>query len=858
MTPARVQFATDPRWQRIEEAVCAAMELPRQDRGAWLKQFCGDDDELRAKVDSLLKSQQGAEDFLEHSVAPYPESLLQEEVRIAAPESVGQYGVLREIGRGGMGVVYLAEREDEFKQRVAIKLVKRGLDTDEILQRFRNERQILASLNHPNIAKLFDGGMTEDRVPYFVMEFIEGEPLTKYSDQNKLSINERLLLFRRACAAVQHAHQNLIVHRDLKPSNILVTADQEVKLLDFGVAKLLSADSDGDATMTRLDQRVMTPQYASPEQIRGERVTTATDVYSLGVVLYELLAGVRPYNVKEASPEELSRAICETEPTKPSEAARDTESGRPGETDKDGVATPPRSRVSAELKGDLDNMILMALRKTPERRYKSVEQFSEDIRRHLSGLPVIARKDTFQYRASKFIARNKVAVTAATLILIAIITGAIVSVWQARVAAKERNQARQEQAKAEQLNKFLQSILSAASPEEKGKDVRVIEVLHDAAQRIQTELNGQPAIKAQALETIGETYVKLGLLSEAEANLSEAFQINSALYGSANHATTQSANFLAIALANQGNIAKAAPLLTSAIEAERKISPSGSKELALALYVLGELYVRQSDSKKATPLLLESIAMSDRILGANNEDSAFTLVSLGRAQASSGDLAAAETSLRKSVSIYSQLPPRYRGRLATSLLNLGLLLTGKGNFDEGVQNLHEGYDILDRQAGESYLLFETNAYLCTAYFNHTDNQQAVKECVRAADTGRRVKLENSADFITVLDYLGVALKRLGKSKEAEPILRESFERAQKNMTPNNSTRIIIEGALGACLLDEGKLKEAEPLLIHCYENLKATLGEKDPRTITSAKYVVALYEKLKKPSEAAKYRTLPN
>src|SRR5687768_7381255 len=279
------------RWEKVEEAVGQVIELTPTARGPWLDEFCDGEEDLRAEIDSLLNSHSAAERFLENSVAPYIDKLLQKDIVSPVRENIGRYRIEREVGRGGMGVVYLAEREDEFRQQVAIKVVKRGLDTEDILRRFHNERQILASMNHPNIAKIFDGGMTEDGLPYFVMEHVEGTPLTKYCNQQALSISDRLRLFRHVCAAVQHAHQNLIVHRDLKPSNILVTADGEPKLLDFGVAKVLSDSVDGSATMTQVGQRIMTPEYASPEQVRGQRVTTATDVYSLGVVLYELLTG---------------------------------------------------------------------------------------------------------------------------------------------------------------------------------------------------------------------------------------------------------------------------------------------------------------------------------------------------------------------------------------------------------------------------------------------------------------------------------------------------------------------------------------------------------------------------------------
>ena len=324
---------------------------------------------------------------------------------------IGAYKVVREIGHGGMGTVYLAERDDEhYHQQVAIKLINPGLGGDIIRRRFRNEMQILADLNHPNIARLFDGGETADGVPYLMMEYVDGTPINAYCNDHNLSTEQRLKLFCTVCDAVQYAHQHLVIHRDIKPGNILVTSEGVPKLVDFGIAKLLGGTADTAATAMPF----MTPEYASPEQVRGASVTTATDVYSLGVVLYELLSGRLPYRFKSRVPHEVAQAICEQDPERPS--------------------TTRRKRLHA----DLDNIVLMAMRKEPERRYGTAQQFAEDIQRHLEGRPVSARHDTFSYRAGKFIRRQKVAVGAAALIAITLLVGIIATAWQARVARAER------------------------------------------------------------------------------------------------------------------------------------------------------------------------------------------------------------------------------------------------------------------------------------------------------------------------------------------------------------------------------------------------------------------------------------
>jgi non-specific serine/threonine protein kinase/serine/threonine-protein kinase len=347
-----------------------------------------------------------------------------------------------------MGTVYEAARDDEhFQQRVAVKLIRRGLDSDpDILRRFHNERQILASLNHPNIARLFDGGTTEDGRPYFAMEYVEGRPLDEYCASAGLDTAARLRLFRTVCAAVAYAHRNLVVHRDLKPSNIVVTADGTVKLLDFGIAKLLAHDEDPATTQTATRHGAMTPAYASPEQVRGLRITTASDVYSLGVVLYELLTGRRPYDLDGRRADEMARVVCEAEPQRPSTLAVQTT-----QPDARRSTRPAGASLRRQLRGDVDNIVLLALRKDPARRYSSVELFSEDIRRHLDGLPVSARPDTFSYRAAKFIERNRASAVAAALILLTFVVGIVGTTWEAVRAGRERERAEKRFAQVRQL-----------------------------------------------------------------------------------------------------------------------------------------------------------------------------------------------------------------------------------------------------------------------------------------------------------------------------------------------------------------------------------------------------------------------
>ena len=438
---------TPQRWAQIRQVFDGAIERPAKDRAAYLRVLCASDEELQREVESLLRSHEQADEFLETPAAHLSQIISRDDDIGEYPKGyrVGPYEFERRIGRGGMGAVWLANRFDkEYKKQVAVKMVKRGMDSQEILRRFRTERQVLARLDHPNIARLIDGGSTPDGLPYLVMEYVEGTPIDLYCEKRKSSISERLQLFRAVCSAVHYAHQNLVVHRDIKASNILVTADGVPKLLDFGIAKLLSPDDSAlDLAQTRPEMRPMTLDYASPEQVRGEPITTSTDVYSLGVLLFRLLTGKMPYGTNIRSHTAMQHAICETQALRPSALVlADESSAVPEATQKMEAITESRikarKRLRKKLAGDLDNIILMALRKEPDRRYLSVEQFSEDIKRYLDGRPVIARLDTPGYRFAKFVRRNPAGVAATIVIGAALISVAAISDHYAHVATVAR------------------------------------------------------------------------------------------------------------------------------------------------------------------------------------------------------------------------------------------------------------------------------------------------------------------------------------------------------------------------------------------------------------------------------------
>jgi len=448
---------TPERWQQVKEVLQSALELAPSDRAVFIDQACDGDQALRQEVESLLATDDGNAPEIKL------DSRLLNEVAFAVPDAatipdeavawigrrVGPYNIVEQIGAGGMGEVYRAVRDDEqYRKQVAIKVMRGGQDSALVVSRFRNERQILAGLDHANIARLLDGGTTKEGAAYFVMELIDGQPIDEYCNQHKLEVAERLKLFIQVCSAVQYAHQRLIIHRDIKPGNILVTSEGTPKLLDFGIAKLLDVNAEaGQPEPTLTMFRILTPAYASPEQVKGEPITTASDVYSLGVVLYELLTGSSPYHLTSHTPQEIARAVCELEPERPSTllgrgAVEDNTRAQQKPPATNGNQDGSFRKRSKRLSGDLDNIVLMALRKEPQRRYASVEQFAEDIRRHLENLPVVARKDTIRYRTSKFVTRHKAGVIAAVLVTLTLLVGLAVTIREARVAQQRFNEVR--------------------------------------------------------------------------------------------------------------------------------------------------------------------------------------------------------------------------------------------------------------------------------------------------------------------------------------------------------------------------------------------------------------------------------
>jgi eukaryotic-like serine/threonine-protein kinase len=855
-----------PEWQKVEAVFQAALEVPTGERRAWVARSCGDDAELCREVESLLEAEAESESFLRKSDFVQVASRLLTDQPEEGRRRVGPYKILRELGRGGMGVVYLAAREDEqYRKRVAVKLVKRGLDTEDILRRFRNERQILASLNHPNIAKLFDGGTTDDGLPYFVMEYVEGLPLLQYCDERNLSTDERLRLFRSICSAVQHAHQNLVIHRDLKPSNILVTHEGEVRLLDFGVAKFLNPELMGEGlTQTQAAFRAMTPEYASPEQVRGQHVTTATDVYSLGVILYELLTGERPYKLKDTSPEELSQVICGSEPTRPSEAAgfrrAASGGGRKSGGERTGGGAQTQGALSPALnpkllRGDIDNIVLMALRKEPSRRYKSVEQFSTDIERHLTGRPVIARKDTFAYRGAKFVKRNKLGVAAACLVFLTLLGGIAATAWQARRAREQARiadaksaEAKAALAKTEKINRFMQSIFSYANPDWFGRaggrrDVSVLEAMRDIERHIEDDFRDEPDVRADVYQQMGDSYRTQGLYADSERNLRKALQLRLELYGEDNSKVAESLFILSGVRFAQGDHVEHERLLTRALEIQRRHPEEGNDLPYMMVDYAAILTVDKNDYAGALALDRAALEEFRRRYGEGHHMVGEMQHVLSRDYADLGDYQEAEAF----AAAYLQRNPSSKFSILPRLVSIDVQ---KGDYraaedlTKQVLAQAQGHDL---KPEEIAMIEDAQSMQAYAQGNYAQ-AKAHAEKALAAQAHLPPEVPPTAYRAR---SLALALNKLGESKRAEALLREQVERLKQ------SEQVLLladfESALGEVLTTQGRFTEAEPLLRRAYETQQARVLPGQYDLNETRQRLAALYRAWGKPDAAARY-----
>ena len=806
---------------QIAELVEAALEQPVAERAQFVANACSGDAELRREVESLLCQEEKARDFIEQpAYEQAPDALLDRTGKLTPGQQLESYSIISLLGLGGMGEVYLAE-DRKLGRQVAIKLVKGGFETSSFLRHFRNEERILAGLNHPNIAHLYGGGITGDGLPYYVMEYVEGERIDDYCRKHQLTLEQRLQLFREVCGAVAYAHQHLVIHRDLKPANIWVTASGASKLLDFGIAKLLDPETESLSEQTITLQALMTPDYASPEQVLGGNMSTASDVYSLGVVLYELLTGERPYRIKARRPDEVVRVISQQEPARPSTIVR--ESRIVNRESDDSRVTKYDSR---SLRGDLDNIVLKALRKEPERRYSSAGQLSEDIRRYLEGLPVRARKDTFGYRAAKFAARNRVAVTAAVLVILAIIAGLVLVLWQSAKAREQRDLAEREKIKAERINVFLQRMLSfsnqsitSVSPVAQRKDVTVNEMLDQIAPQIETELHDQPEVRAQVLRTIGSAYASQGRYEEAEKNLRAALAVQTRLNGSQSADAAAIMVELGVLSFRQFKLEEAERLLEKTVSIYRLRRKTHSTEynpsqLALALDYLASVKFFHGDTKLSRSLMEEAVQISSgaNLQGREREIRVFNKGELGALLVAAGDLERGETLLREALVEYRELSrqPHWEQGVATG--HLGIVALRKNHLDDAEKYLRESEQILRQTLGQKnfYLAGCLNRRAILS-FRKNDLKAAETMALESLDMMRDTLPGNKLMWAGPMQTLGDILIKTGRAREGEDYYRQALAIYEQQTTKNYTFILPLKIRLSQFLLEQDRLVEAKQM-----------------------------------------------
>jgi len=757
-------------------ALRAVLDRRPEERTAALAAVCQGDAELRSDVESLLAHELPAAAFLE------PPACTDEgaDTGLSTGSRVGPYRLERLLGIGGMGAVWLAERADEqYQKQVAIKLVKAGMDTADVLDRFRAERQMLARLEHPHIARLLDGGTTDRGRPYLVMEYVEGTRIDAYCESNRLPIAGRLDLFAKVCGAVEYAHRNLVVHRDLKPSNILVTADGEPRLLDFGIAKALDPganDPGGSGAMAP----GLTPRYASPEQVRGEPITTASDVYSLGVILYELLTG----------------------------------------------RGPARERPGRRLGGDLDAILLKALRKEPESRYSSPEQLRQDLERHERGQPVLARPSTWRYRAGKFVRRHAVEVIVATALLVSLVGGIVAVARQARIAAGERNvaitatESARESAvaaghaarRADRVVRFLQRVLATGNPRQSRLGTSVAEALDQAAATVQQEFGQDPEVAAAVHNTIGQTWLDLGRYVEAERELRQAVAIQERTCPGDSAMLAESFRSLGKLLYARADLVGARQATERALAIDRHLHDGDHEDTATDLNNLAAIARSQVDYDSATRCIAEALAMRRALFGEQHVAVAESLNNQSMLHRAEGQLDAAEALTRRVLELRRQLLGEDHPDTIQSLDNLAVLLAERQDYGPAEEHMREVVARSRQSLGEAH-----------------------------------------PEFAVSLMNLGQVLSLRGNHAEAEALFREALQVRRQALPEADERTVRAARQLAQCLVAQQRFAPAEQVLAEALEQTQRAAG--DHRTCaTLVAALIELQEAWGRPEQAAAWR----
>ena len=845
-------------WTDIKTIFFKAVELDGNERELYLNTVCKTP-ELKKEILTLIFAHDKSENFLEDSIIPYEP--ITDNSNLFIGKTFGKYKIDKLIARGGMGLVYLGLRDDEVKQKAAVKIINPGVASGIVIKRFQNERQTLANLNHPNISRLLDGGITDDGIQFLVMEYIDGIPIDEYCDAKKLNIKDRLNLFLKVAAVVQYAHQNLVVHRDLKPSNILITQDGEPKLLDFGIAKILSSEGERFETVTQRGTWNLTPEYASPEQIKGETITTSSDVYSLGIVLYKLLTGHNPYKIKSAFHSDISKIITQSEPTKPSEIiyqtiAYESETGK-SEINPQTISLTREGSIDKlhkKLIGDLDNIVSMAIRKEVNRRYSSVDHFADDIKRYLDDKPVSAHQDSFSYRSKKFIKRNKNILIPAAIIFIIINLGLAGILWQGYIAAEERDIAKFEADKSNRIKSFLLEMISSPDPLKDGSEVKVIDVIKNASQKLSKELRDYPQIEAEIRTMLANTYQNLGVYDSAETELLKSHLITRKIFGNKSVETAGSLKSLALIYHYKGDYEKAEKYYKESLAMLRSIETTPSFQTALLLDAYGTFVADQGDMEKSEKLTEEALKIAESIKGSEDQEVALIKNNLATAYHSLNKLDEAEKLYNESLRVFRKHFGNYNLRVSSSLNNLAFIHIYKEDHQKALPLLKESLEIKRTILGKNHPdLIQSYSNVGSTYFNLNDFDSAEIFMMKSIDVGlKNYDAENISLSRTYMWY-GRVLDGMKNFKKSIFYLEKSYLIRKRELGAKNKLTLSCQSLLGQTYLNSGNYAEAEHNLIESYNGLKAATRNESESIQKTLECIVELYTKLGQKDKATIY-----
>jgi serine/threonine-protein kinase len=800
----------------LQEAFEGALELRSKEREEYLERTLAGFPDLLEEVRDMLMAHEDTPPLA------IEKRFVSEEETTLAGSLIGAYRLQALIGRGGMGEVYLAEREDaHFRQQVAIKVLLPGLYGSDAIARFRLERQILAKLNHPIIVPLLDGGMTADGRPYLVLQYAKGQPISEYCEKQRLSTADRLALFCEVARAVEYAHRNLVVHRDLKPSNILVTEEGQVRLLDFGIAKLLDPSPENlEVPTTRVELRIMTLDYAAPEQIRGEAITTVTDVYALGALLYELLTGRRPFTASEASRGELERRILEEEPIPPSQAVNRSEDRGP-KSEVESVAEPGElRRLAKRLRGDLDTIVLRALKKEPDRRYPSAEQMARDIERHLAGEPVLAQRSSFGYRFGKLVRRNPMAsaLTALSFLLLLILAGT--ATHQSRRIARERDVARGEQQKAESVIGVLVDLFATSNPREVpgGGDLTVGEFLKRIEGKVIENPGLDPQVHARLKHVLGVAYFERSQYDRARALMEDSLAQFRSTKGDDDPAAAAVFHDLARLAAVTDSPGKAVPMMRESLERHRRLFGERHEKYAACLQDLAETLPLTDEKKR---LLEEALAIRRALPGAPNKELAASLNALGAYYIHADQPVPAERYLNEALSVMNLLFPRGHTDTLSVVGNLATVQARLGNLDKAAELRANSIELTSKLLGpeslELAITFNNLGNLLMEKGNRAEAEIAMR---RALALFVKLLGAEHAHVCNTTRNLAVILYFEGRNSEALAHMRQAFD-LQSRLGGEEQHRSFMEGQLAILLLRNGQRQEGLNRLRTVVQRLKS-------------------------------------